>query len=790
MIKKVLSLFVLLFLSSYSLYSQSVGLVLSGGGAKGLYHIGILKALEQNDIPIDYVAGTSMGSIVAGMYSAGYSPEEMEAIFMGPEVSYWVSGKVEDKYLYYYKKLPPTPAMVSLDLNFSQIKPLYTSQHNPLDSLTSKNKKRKFVFNKPQMPGSSSQGTRSSLINATPLDVGMVYFFSAASAHAKNNFDSLFVPFRCVSTDIYTKKEYVWKEGDLGMAIRASMAIPIVFKPIEIDSMLMYDGGLVNNFPWKEVVEDFNPDVIIGGQCVSGKPDVSTLTGQIEMLIMSPTDYDLPEDKGVMISRNIDVGMLDFKRAEYVIQRGYDDAMAAMPQIKERIQRRVSSKDVYMRRLKFKEDTPALMFDKFSVEGLTPAQRKYVVSQLDSRDTTAGINFDEFKTNYFKILSENFLEGEFPTIAYQDSSGYFDVGIKMNNKPSFKVMVGANISSTAANQGYVGVQYRDLGRVSTIYMLDGYLGPFYSSAQVGSRINFYGNKPVYIESFLCYNFFDYARGNSQSITSKYTDFGYSRYNDVYLSSLIGMPVQRMSKFELRLAIGHDSYGYLQSGGSVSNGLYDKSRFNFVTLNAEIKRNSLNFLMYATRGLRQSFSIFGLYRRETFIPGAIATSSGNYSQKYKDLWAGASFSREDYLPVAKHFTFGYSVDVLFSNKQKLSNDYITKMVSPAFAPTPHSETIYTPDLRNTSYVAVGVKPIIELNDNIYLKSEFYCYMPDLTSYSHVNEKLKFLASAALVYQSPIGPVSFAYSHYDISGLKKDYFTFNFGYILFNKQGIKY
>ena len=97
--------------------AQKVGVVLSGGGAKGLYHIGILKALEENDIPVDYVAGTSMGSIVAGLYAAGYSPAEMEAIFKSDDVSYWLSGKIEDRYLYYFKKLPPNASILNVDID-------------------------------------------------------------------------------------------------------------------------------------------------------------------------------------------------------------------------------------------------------------------------------------------------------------------------------------------------------------------------------------------------------------------------------------------------------------------------------------------------------------------------------------------------------------------------------------------------------------------------------------------------------------------------------------------------
>ena len=92
---------ILLVVVGLGIRAQSVGVVFSGGGAKGLYHIGILKALEENNIPIDYVAGTSMGSIVAGLYAIGYTPQQMNDLFVSDLVKVWMSGKIEPKYAFF-----------------------------------------------------------------------------------------------------------------------------------------------------------------------------------------------------------------------------------------------------------------------------------------------------------------------------------------------------------------------------------------------------------------------------------------------------------------------------------------------------------------------------------------------------------------------------------------------------------------------------------------------------------------------------------------------------------------
>lgn len=92
-------------LCGFILQAQKVGLVLSGGGAKGMTHIGIIRALEENNIPIDYITGTSMGAIIGSLYAMGYSPDDMEALLRSPDFKRWYSGKVEPKYEYYLRRI-------------------------------------------------------------------------------------------------------------------------------------------------------------------------------------------------------------------------------------------------------------------------------------------------------------------------------------------------------------------------------------------------------------------------------------------------------------------------------------------------------------------------------------------------------------------------------------------------------------------------------------------------------------------------------------------------------------
>lgn len=786
------------FMSAYLLHAQRVGVVLSGGGAKGLYHIGIMKALEENGVPVDYVAGTSMGSIVAGLYAAGYSPSEMEALFNSPEVLSWVSGKIEDRYLYYYKRQAPNPSTINIDFNIDRSLPDYlpavdTLPGSGISAETLSRRKGKITFSL-RRPTDSDASPSMSLVNSTSLDVALLYFFAGASACSGGDFDELFVPFRCVSTNIYDKKPYLWRSGDLGMAIRSSMAIPLVFAPVAVDSMLMYDGGLVNNYPWRETIEEFAPDILIGGVCVSGRPDISTIAGQIEILTTDKTDYSIPDSLGITVARNMDVGIMDFRKAPYIIQRGYEDALAAMPEILGRISRRKPREQVEAERASFRSRIPDINIKSLDIEGLTPSQRAYVKSQLSdlNRDgVDEEMTLDGFRAEYLKILSEGFLTGGFPVVECDDSLGGYRMRMTMHNKPDFKAMIGVNISSISVNQAYLGFQYHDLGRISSTVTLDGYIGSFYSAAQLSSRFNFYGGRrPFYVESALSYNFYDYGRGNSQSISYKHSSQGYLRYNDMYLSSAIGTPVQRSSKVELRAAVGHDRYSYFPVRGGVDGYTYDLSGINYVTADISLSRNSLNYPTYPTSGLYQRLSLFGAYQRERYMPGSYSEGLGGRESYNRSLWAGACFSRDDYIYVAPHFSFGYSVEGLYSMSPRYSNDYIAVMAAPSFTPTPHSKTLNTPEFHSDSYVALGIKPIFSVNDNIYLKASAYCFKPDLKNWRDLKDRLKYIVDASVVYQSPIGPVSISYSYYTLSGMRRNYVTFNLGVLLFKPKGIAY
>lgn len=755
----------ILLLSATLASAQRVGLVLSGGGAKGLYHIGVIKALEENGIPIDYVSGTSMGAIIAGLYAIGYTPEQMAEIFESNQIKYWMSGKIEDKYIYYFKQRRPNAAMITLRIDF-------------------RNPQR---IAKLQLP--------TSLIQSNTLDLAFVEFFSGPSAQCGGDFDKLFVPFRCIATDAAARKEVVYRGGDLGKAIRASMTIPLVFRPIKQDSTLLYDGGIYNNFPWQVLQEDFKPDILIGSKCVEGnsKPKEDNPMEQILALTMMHTDYDLPSDEDILIDHTFDdVTTLDFSKAAYVIDRGYQDAMAKMPQILERVVRRADTTELALRRAAYRMSLPKLVFDKYEISGMGKKQTQYMkrILQLDKKlEEQKLFDFDQFRSEYFKMLSEGEIEGDFPDVAYNDTTKSFQLDLHLRTKPSLKLMFGGNISSTSMNQAYVGVEYRRLGRNMHTYNFDGYFSALYSSVFVGGRNDFFWKIPFAVDYGFYYNYYNFFKSDF-GMLSKHNDLSFAKQGDLHLTAGLSMPTDRFQAFSMRFNIGRENFRYFQSTGHSDDDVMDQSRFPFLGVKLELARNNLNYLMYPTRGLRQSISAIYVSGLEYYTPGTFAPTADRVEENR--YWFGARFTREQYFRIAKWFSLGYLVDGVITTHPSFSNEYATNISSPAFQPTPHSRLVYLKDFRSKSFIGGGIIPTFEFGPRFYLKNSVYAFLPEDANKStaDVRKRLRYIFNSSLVYQTHIGPISLTLSKYDATTSHNWFLTFNFGFMLFNGSGLFY
>ncbi|NBU90746.1 MAG: patatin, partial [Flavobacteriia bacterium] len=218
---------------------ERVGLVLSGGGASGIAHVGVLKALEERGIPIDFIAGSSSGALVGSLYACGYSPEEIEAFVLSEKFQDMSKGVVDAKHHFFYRQEDANAST----FNFSISRDSILRKSIPL-----------------------------SIITPILMDFEMLNSLGIISAAHKNDFNNLFVPFRSVASDVINKKSVVFRSGNLNEAVRASITYPLYINPIKIDGKIYFDGGLYNNFPLDVMYKEFNPDFIIGSNLTNNAP--------------------------------------------------------------------------------------------------------------------------------------------------------------------------------------------------------------------------------------------------------------------------------------------------------------------------------------------------------------------------------------------------------------------------------------------------------------------------------------------------------------------------------------
>ena len=285
-----------------------VGVVLGGGGAKGASHIGVLKYIEEMGIPVDYVAGTSMGSIIGGFYALGYSPDELTKLISGMDWSEYIGNKIDRPFMSEEARQRNSTLLFQVPFSHESL-----FDHDPNSTFIS------------QLP--SAYVNNSSLINLfNDLCVGY---------QEEMNFNDLPIPFACVATDMITGNEVVLRSGSVPTAMRASMAIPGVFSPVMMGDKVLVDGGLVNNFP-ADVLHEMGADIIIGVEVTSTKDvtinDLKSLPQVFARLVTNSTSAKRKENRekcAVHIIPDITgFGMLSFtpEAIDTLVGRGYKRA--------------------------------------------------------------------------------------------------------------------------------------------------------------------------------------------------------------------------------------------------------------------------------------------------------------------------------------------------------------------------------------------------------------------------------------------------------------------------------
>lgn len=744
------------------LQAQKVGLVLSGGGAKGMTHIGIIRALEENNIPIDYITGTSMGAIIGSLYAMGYSPDDMEALLRSPDFKRWYSGKVESKYEYYFKKNRPTPEFFNIRFAFK-------------DSL----------HVKPQI-------LPSSMVNPIQMNLIFVELFARATASCNGDFNRLFVPFRCIASDVYNKKALILRKGDLGDAVRASMSFPFVFKPIEIDSVLAYDGGIYNNFPTDVMREDFHPDIVIGSVVATNpsRPKENDLMSQIENMVMQKTDYSIPDSLGIVMTfKYDDVSLLDFDRLQELHDIGYNRTISMIDSIKSRIPRRVNSDNVRLRRLVYRSNLPQLRFRDIYIEGANAQQQAYIKKEFHD-DANDAFTYEDLKRGYFRLLSDNMISEIIPRAVYDTDNDLYQLHLKVKMEDNFSARLGGSVSTTSSNQIYLGLGYQNLNYYSKEITIDGQLGKIYNNVQLMAKFDLPTHIPTSYRFIASISTFDYYK--KDKLFSKNDKPSFNSKDERFMKLMVALPFLANKRAEFGIGYGKLEDNYFQSNIiDFDKDRSDRSQYKLWGGSIGFYGSTFNARQYATKGYYEKLLAQIFTGKEKFIPGNPSPTEKS-SVKERQSWLQISYMKEVYHSMSPKFTLGWMAEALYSSKNFSENYTATMMQAGEFAPTPHSRLMYNEAFRANQFMAAGIKPIFVLNDMFQLRGEFYGFMPifpieknalNKAFYGKPFTRLEFMEEISVVCHLPFGAISAYVNHY--SSPKKEWNVgLTIGWQLFN------
>lgn len=403
---------------------HKLGFALSGGGARGLAHIGVLEVLEENGIFPDYVSGTSMGSIVGGLYAMGYSPQEMITLTSGIEWDYYFNDSYPRSFLPIEERSKADRYQLSFAIEDG-----------------------KLVIPKGLIGGKKILNLLGSL---------------TAPVHTQQDFNQFYLPFRCVAADLETGEAYVFNKGQLHHAIRASMSIPSAFDPLPYDNRLLVDGMMARNLPVEDVW-DMGSDIVIGvdvGTPLYKKDELTSVVKVLEQSSgfgMAQSTEEQRDAASILLDPYLEgYTSLSYDATDSIINRGRQTALRELPRIK----RQLDSLGWQPRAI---PQRPHLQKDSFYVDSLIfvseQAATQMTIKQLTKLNVPGIVSLDElnhlmgllYSSGFFSHVDYHFAPGASNNSYYlvfnaAPTPDYF-IKLGLNYDADFKAGLLANFTA-------------------------------------------------------------------------------------------------------------------------------------------------------------------------------------------------------------------------------------------------------------------------------------------------------------------------------------------------------
>jgi len=745
----------------HSLKAQRVGIVLSGGGAAGFAHIGVLKALEEHNIPIDYITGTSAGALVGAMYACGLSVQQIESISLSKEFFKMANGEIDRKYKFNLRREDENASLINLSF------------------------RKDSVFSK-SLP--------TNLLTPALFDFEMLRIFGLVSASRHQNFDSLYVPFRCVAADIKKKKEVIFRNGHLNHCVRASMTYPFYLNPIRIDGVLLFDGGLYNNFPSDVMYYDFNPDFIIGSNVSDNSitPYEDDLMSQMRAATVRETKFEIPCEAGIMVKHEMDIGTFDFEKVQEAIQIGYDNTLKMIDSIRLFVHLEVTPEERLLKRKLFQEKIVPLKITSVEASFNKKKNAPFVKYPMQKKLEKTSMTDEELKKQYFQLYSTPQIRYVLPEIQLKEDSTY-NLKLQIKKSKEFTLSLGGHFSSRPVNMGYVGFTYYHINKFAWRAHVESYFGKFYGSGKASLDFHIPSTIPFVISPYFVLNRWDYFRSFATFFEPVRPSFLVQE--EMYYGVGIKFPLSMTVRAGIDFRRFDLNDRYYQTDEFTFADTADFTNLYGNTVQVFIEHNSLNRKQFASEG-----SQFNLRLR--YVQGVEHTVSGStapvpYDEYFLHDWINIQVEMRKYFTTGKKYTFGlHGLGVL--NSQSLLRNYVATLLQlTEFAPIPDAGSYFLAEYRTPQYIAAGMNQIFKVMNRFEIRIDTYAFQPivvlrrfDEGGFGYSQYKLlpKFMGSASLIFQSPIGPFR-ATANYFPEQNKPFSFLLSYGYVLFNPRAIR-
>ncbi|MEZ4654106.1 MAG: patatin-like phospholipase family protein [Candidatus Eisenbacteria bacterium] len=466
---------------AYPLGRPRIGLVLSGGGARGIAHIGVLRALEEGGIPIDAIAGNSMGAVVGGLYAAGVGVDSLEALARRPDL--FVAPNSYGNLSVFQKRRIQTP---TVGLYFDGLE-----------------------YRLPR-----------ALINDFNVNWMLVAHTARANLSSGGDFDRLPIPFRAVALDLRSGDTVVLRHGDLARAIRSSMSVPVSFPPIRGDNQLLVDAGTRNNMPIDLARDELHADKIIAVNCAlpwdAGREgaDVTEVALRLVHILSQRVDSTRIGGWDVWIEPDLgDTRTFDFDRRDELIRAGYELTRAMMPRIRRQLGLDPAEPPHPLTPTRQRE-AGLVDLDRLRVERIDLSGRRMSYSWVprDELGVEPGDSFslDRIERGLRRLYATYLYDTVWPSFRLGDH-GEVVIDLQLEERDLTYVSMHLLYDNGRNMNTSLEVARRNLLRLGEALYLKTYLGNFVSGVEGGMRSSHVRGLPLALDVVASVRDFDYRR---------------------------------------------------------------------------------------------------------------------------------------------------------------------------------------------------------------------------------------------------------------------------------------